>query len=221
VDPAIFEQAQQIIKRFTWNRSDQELLDNLRSILTKYGKITTELLQQNATTPRGPTYRARFGSLSRAYQLIGYSGFWCDDWLQRRRHIQELRTNLMKEIVELNPKQVVIERRRNGYRARLRTRHGRLISVVASRTVPCYNHGVYWLVRPRPDECRLITLVARLNLQSDTFKDMFLIPPVGTTKDVYLKERDQRLQKFIHVTDLEDFCGTVERLISRQCKIFQ
>ena len=221
VDSAIFEQAQQITKRFTWNRSDDELLDNLQSIRTKYGKITTKLLQQqNATTPRGPTYRARFGSLSRAYQLIGYLGFWGDDYLQKRRRIQELRTSLMKEIAERNPKQVAIEHRRNGYRDRLRTRDGRLVSVVASRTVPCYGTGVYWLVRPRPDECHLITLVARLNLQCDTFKDMFLIPPVGTAKNVYLKERDQRLEKFVNVTDLGDFCGTVKRLIARQYKIF-
>ena len=48
--------------------------------------------------------RARFGSLSRVYRLIG-SGFWHDDWLQTRRRILESRADLMKKLVELNPTQ--------------------------------------------------------------------------------------------------------------------
>jgi len=51
-------------------------------------------------------------------------------------------------------------------------------------------------------------------------KTSFLASNCLRILNVYLKERDQRLQKFIHVTDFEDFCGTVERLIARQHKIF-
>lgn len=212
VDPAVFAQAQQIIDGFTWNRSDQDLLDSLRSTLARYGKLTSSLLRKNETTPSSHTYHVRFGTLSRAYQLIGYSGFWGEEWLQARRRIQSLRTELIKKIVELNPNQIILENRGYKYRDRLRTFDGRLVSVLASRPVWCYNKAVRWLVRPRNDERNLITLVARLNSQCDSFKDMFLIPPIGKGANVYLKDRDPRLENYIKVTGFEDFCETIDRL---------
>ena len=212
VDPAVFAQAQQIINGFTWNRSDQDLLDSLRSTLARHGKLTISLLKENATTPSGTTYRVRFGTLSRAYKLIGYSGSWPEEWLQARRRIQALRTQLINKIVELNPTRIIIENRGYKYRARLRTHDGTLVSVLASRPVRCYKNAVRWLVKPRTDERNLITLVARLNSQCDSFKDMFLIPPIGKAAHIYLKDRDPRLENYIKVTGFEDFCETIDRL---------
>lgn len=219
VQPAVFAQAQQIINGFTWNRSDQDLLESLRSTLATYGKLTISLLQKNATTPCGTTYRARFGTLSRAYELIGYSGGWPEEWLQARRRIQALRTELINKIVELNPTRIIIENRGYKYRACLRTYDGTLISVLASRPVRCYKNAVRWLVKPRTDERNLITLVARLSLQCDSFKDMFLIPAIGKASHVYLKDHDQRLEDYIKVTGLEDFCGTIETLRDHKSRV--
>jgi DNA invertase Pin-like site-specific DNA recombinase len=219
VDPAVFAQAQQIINGFTWNRSDQDLLESLRSTLERHGKVTTSLLQENAITPCGTTYRVRFGTLSRAYELIGYSGSWPEEWLRARRRIQTLRTELINKIVELNPTRMIIENRGYKYRARLRTYDGMLVSVVASRPVRGYKDAIRWLVKPRTDERKLITLVARLSLQCDSFKDMFLIPAIGNASHVYLKDRDQRLENYVKVTGLEDFCGTIERLKLRKSRV--
>jgi DNA invertase Pin-like site-specific DNA recombinase len=219
VDPAVFGHAQQIINGFTWNRSDQDLLESLRSTLGRYGKLTTRLLQRNMTTPCGTTYRVRFGTLSHAYELIGYSGSWPEEWLQARRRIQTLRTELINKIVELNPTRIIVENRGYKYRARLRTNDGMLVSVLASRPVRCYKDAIRWLVKPRNDERNLITLVARLSLQCDSFKDMFLIPAIGSASHVYLKDRDQRLENYIKVTGLENFCGTIERLRHRKSRV--
>jgi hypothetical protein len=219
VDPAVFGQAQQIINRFTWNRSDQDLLKSLRSTLGRYGKLTTHLLQRNMTTPCGTTYRVRFGTLSHAYELISYSRSWPEGWLQARRRIQTLRTELIKKIVELNPTRIIIENRGYKYHARLRTHDGMLVSVLVSRPVRGYKDAIRWLVKPRTDERNLITLVARLSLQCDSFKDMFLIPAIGNASHVYLKDRDQRLKDYIKVTRLEDFCGMIERLRHRKSRV--
>lgn len=171
------------------------------------------------TTPCGTTYRVRFGTLSHAYELIGYSGSWPEEWLQARRRIQTLRTELINKIVELNPTRIIVENRGYKYRARLRTNDGMLVSVLASRPVRCYKDAIRWLVKPRNDERNLITLVARLSLQCDSFKDMFLIPAIGSASHVYLKDRDQRLENYIKVTGLENFCGTIERLRHRKSRV--
>ena len=178
------------------------------------GKITINLLQREPTVPSAPTYRARFGSLSRAYQLIGYRS-WPTGWIETRRRIQSLRSDLMNKIVALNPTRIEIEDRGNGYRTRLRTHEGRLLSVVASRPRRVYNDAISWLVKPSLDERHLITLVARLSLRCDDFKDMFLIPPIGKATTVYLRDRDPRLRNAMRVIRLEDFCGTVKRFRSQ------
>jgi hypothetical protein len=216
VDLATYAKAQRIMERaargFPRNRSDNDLLDALRAILARKGRITIDLIKDSPKTPSAQTYNTRFGNVSHAYELIGYSGFWRSDWLETRRRIQALRDDLMRKIVELNPTQVSIENRGGGYRTRLRIQGGGLISVLASRSLRCYKDAIRWLLIPRPDECHLITLVARLNLECDAFKDMFVIPPIGRSAAIYVKDIDLRLQEGIRLIDLNDFCRTVERL---------
>jgi DNA invertase Pin-like site-specific DNA recombinase len=220
VDPTAYEKAQRIIERaheeFPRNRSDNELLDALRNILARNGRITNKLIENTPKTPSAHTYRVRFGNLSRAYELIGYSGFWRGGWLETRRRIQILRTDLMRKIVNLDPTRVSIENRGGAYRTRLRIQDGRLISVLASRPLRCYKDAIRWLLIPRRDECRLMTLVARLNLECDGFKDIFVIPPIGRPAAVYVKDTDQRLQTGIRLIGLKDFYRTIEKLSNQE-----
>lgn len=217
VDPAVFADAQQIIKRFTWNRGDHDLLDSLRGLLAKHGRITTDLIQQDPTMPSGTTYRARFGTLGRAYQLIGYSACRPEAWLQTRRRIQALRTELIKNIVELNPSRMMIENRGYRYHTRLQTYDGTLVSVLASRPVPGYNNAPRWFVKAQTDEHNLITLVARLNLKCDSFKDMFLIAGIGRPDTLYFDDVDRRLLDGIRITTIENFSESVNKLRKMTC----
>jgi DNA invertase Pin-like site-specific DNA recombinase len=218
VDPNIYAMAQQTIERtkssLPRNKSDGELLDALRAILARNGRVTVDLIKQTPKTPSTITYRKRFGTLGHAYELIGYSGFWHQDWLQMRRRIQALRNDLMKNIVALDPKRVSIENRGGVSRNRLRTDDGRLISVVACRPIRCYKGAIRWLLKPVDDECRLTTLVARLNLECDAFKDTFVIPPIGRPAAVYLKDNDPLLRRGRRVADPKEFCRTIEELDS-------
>lgn len=216
VYPATFAKVQRIKERvneqFPRNRSDNDLLDALRAILAKNGRITIDLIEHTPNTPSAKTYSTRFGSVSRAYELIGYSGFWRGGWLETRRRIQVLRSDLMGEIVGLNYPRVSIENRGGSYRTRLRIDDGRLISVLVSRPIRCYKDTIRWLLVPRQDECRLITLVARLNVECDAFKDMFVISPIGRPAAVYIKDSDLRLQRGTRLIDLKEFYETIEKL---------
>jgi DNA invertase Pin-like site-specific DNA recombinase len=215
VEPATYARAQRILEQthteYPRNRSDKELLDALRKILAKHGRITIDLIKATPRTPSAQTYNARFGTLSRAYDLIGYTGFWRNGWLETRRRIQTLRNDLMRQIVSVDPTRVSIENRGGSYRTRLRMQDGRLVSVLVSRPVRYYKDKVYWLLFPRDGEHRLITLVARLNLECTTFKDVLVIPPPGRAIAIYAKDADPRLQKGIRLTNVRDFCGAIEK----------
>ncbi len=72
VDRSIFDAAQTIIKTRSIKLTDQELLDALRGLCDRAGVLSGITIDEADEMPSSSAYRSRFGSLLRAYQLIGY-----------------------------------------------------------------------------------------------------------------------------------------------------
>jgi hypothetical protein len=56
----------------TRNLSDERLLNALRRLLRKRGKLNARIIDKSKGGPSVGTYRRRFGSLTQAYRLIGF-----------------------------------------------------------------------------------------------------------------------------------------------------
>jgi DNA invertase Pin-like site-specific DNA recombinase len=56
----------------TSNSSNEQLLDALRKLLDERGYLSQKLLDKNGETATSRAYCRRFGSLARAYEIIGY-----------------------------------------------------------------------------------------------------------------------------------------------------
>lgn len=72
VDVPMFEAAQHIIddrRRFI---SNDEMLDGLRRLLDQKGRLSGIVIDEAENIPLSSAYKQRFGSLIRAYALIGY-----------------------------------------------------------------------------------------------------------------------------------------------------
>ncbi|MGD0307247.1 MAG: recombinase family protein, partial [Candidatus Acidiferrales bacterium] len=72
IEQEVFERAQEILRTRTYNKTDARILDDLRELLKREGRITLGTIKRSRETPSPSTYRLRFGSLRRAYELIGY-----------------------------------------------------------------------------------------------------------------------------------------------------
>ncbi|MGA3106379.1 MAG: recombinase family protein [Terriglobales bacterium] len=132
VEPTVFEMAQQEFRDRPYNRSNDQVIDALRSVLKKYGRLTPKLIrgQPNALCPEG--YRRRFGSLTRAYELAGYES--PHKWIvSHKNQIRNLRRDLMERLVDLFDGDLFIQTRgpkpnrrnclrlKNGIRVAVRT----------------------------------------------------------------------------------------------------
>ncbi|QOZ23126.1 recombinase family protein [Bradyrhizobium sp. CCBAU 51753] len=73
VDDETFRAAQEIIIARSKSYSDEELLDLLRGLLDKHGYLSGIIIDELELGPSSSAYRARFGSLIRAYELIGFT----------------------------------------------------------------------------------------------------------------------------------------------------
>jgi len=74
VERQLFETAQVVSHQHQgggW--SDEVLLKWLRKLLDKHGKITAQLINATKNMPSSSTYKNRFGTLYRAYELVGYA----------------------------------------------------------------------------------------------------------------------------------------------------
>lgn len=72
VDAALFTRARAIVAARSHHFSDEELLDRLRNLLREEGALSGFVIDERDEMPSSSVYRYRFGSLLRAYTLIGY-----------------------------------------------------------------------------------------------------------------------------------------------------
>jgi DNA invertase Pin-like site-specific DNA recombinase len=73
VDRLLFEAAQVIIRERSRRLSDDQMLDALRRLLEQKGELSGLIIDETEGIPSSSAYQSRFGSLVRAYQLIGFT----------------------------------------------------------------------------------------------------------------------------------------------------
>ncbi len=111
VDQATFDEAQRVLRERTVCQSDEDVLDSLRSLLAHEERLSLGVIKNSPTVPSPSTYRKRFGSLRRAYELIGYGRAMDFGPIDLRRRTQAMRENLIARIQTTFADQISIVRR--------------------------------------------------------------------------------------------------------------
>jgi DNA invertase Pin-like site-specific DNA recombinase len=99
VDRALFERARAIIDQRGNHLSDEELLTLLQTVLAEEGSLSGLIIDERDGMPSSSLYRHRFGSLLRAYSLIGYAPDRDYKYIEINRYIRESFPRLLAEIV--------------------------------------------------------------------------------------------------------------------------
>ena len=206
VDSSVFSEAQRILGERTFNRSDQELLDALRQLLASKGRLSRSVISDSAEVPCPCTYAYRFGSLKKAYALIGYGR--PDDFggSDLRGRTQALRDELMARIGAMFPDDVSITRPGGKWRSNLRLRSGLIVSVRIGRPIQ-RKRIVSWRIDPARQEHEFVTLLARLDKEHRAFLDFHVFPNMKDRQDrFHMSEADPWLSRGEPLNDLSLFC---------------
>jgi hypothetical protein len=183
VELPVFETVRRLIDTRYRRYSDKELLDALTVLLRTHGTLSGLLIDEQDDMPSSQAYRTRFGSLVRAYELVGYTPArdYCYVEINRalRRHHPGVVDRVTDAIQEL------------GSTIRPATTGGLLIvndefslSIVVSRCYagPMGTHR--WRVRfdtgLRPD----ITVVVRMDAENRNELDYYIFPRLGVVESV-------------------------------------
>ena len=201
IDPERFTEAQNKFMDLTVHKSNDQLLDHLRDLLKKHGKLSDQVV----TTGPGPSraaYELRFGSLSEAFWLIGYEGLKPES-LKARRESRSIRKELVQEIVQSSPEPITVIQANRQRKQRLLLPNGLLMVIYILRHVIKLG-GARWLLSPRINERGYPGLIARLAPGNQEFLDFYLVKSVGYQTLRTLHADDAWLKTGIRLHSLAD-----------------
>lgn len=100
VDADVFEKAQAIIAERTRRLDNAEMLAALRSVLENRGALSGLIIDEEEGVPSSSAYRARFGTLLRAYWLVGYRPERDYRYIEINRRLRGLYPQAVAELLE-------------------------------------------------------------------------------------------------------------------------
>ncbi|WP_334364390.1 recombinase family protein [Bradyrhizobium sp. AZCC 1578] len=196
IDQDLFARAQKIMAERYISIPEDQMLRRLRLTLGRKGKLTTRIIKNAPGLPSVACYIKHFGSLRKAYALIGYQGSRDCEWFDVRDHWSELLSKLAGQVAEALRTDLGILLNLTDDGAGL-ARHGnsKIISfqVVRRMAQRTPNHVALWRAHPRKERTKLCVFL-RLKEANKVVQDYVLLPAADTAKP-YLTLSDGALAR--------------------------
>ncbi|WP_269435144.1 recombinase family protein [Enhydrobacter aerosaccus] len=100
VERHLFDAAYAIIQSRSRRLSDEEMLGRLKTLYQARGQLSGLIIDEAEGLPSSSTYSNRFGSLGRAYQLVGYTPERDFRYVEINRALRELHPQVVGETIE-------------------------------------------------------------------------------------------------------------------------
>lgn len=175
VDAGLFAAANVIIATRSKRLSDEEMLDGLRAALETQGFLSGLVIDEAATLPSSGAYQSRFGSLLRAYKLVGFTPERDYRYIEINRRLRGVHAEIVDQTVtgiETIGGRVV----RDGKSNLMTINDEFSASVVIARCTQTNAGSSRWNIRLdtglRPD----ITIAVRMDQANETPLDYYLLP---------------------------------------------
>jgi DNA invertase Pin-like site-specific DNA recombinase len=99
VDRDVFHVAQTIIRARFFRLTDDEMLESLRALLQREGALSGIVIDEADGMPSSSAYRTRFGSLLRAYDLVGYAPRRDHRYIAINQTLRKLHPEIVEEVL--------------------------------------------------------------------------------------------------------------------------
>jgi DNA invertase Pin-like site-specific DNA recombinase len=216
VEPVIFDRVQRLLRdRSPRAWTQEELLQRIRVLLKKRGRLTYQIIDQDRRTPSAHLYASHFGSFRKLYALVGYKPGKAR--FEKRRHAtstEMLRLQLFEQIRDLFRGDISVFHLPNRLRFILRLDNGLSVSVVLCRTARSRTGKAGWKIYPTASERHYITLLCRLNDKNDRILDFHLFPFIEKRWVCVFRESDAWFKRGKPLLDLRDLPSQA-KLLSR------
>lgn len=100
VDPELFNKAQGLIASRSARLTNEEMLERLAEVLKAQGNLSGIIIDEYEGCPSSSAFRSRFGSLIRAYTLVGFTPDHDYRYLEINRTIRRLHPLIVEGVLE-------------------------------------------------------------------------------------------------------------------------
>ncbi|MGE0705461.1 MAG: recombinase family protein, partial [Vicinamibacterales bacterium] len=182
VDSATFQAVRQVIEARSRRYSDSELLEALGALLRSHGTLSGLLIDEHDTMPSSHTYRTRFGSLVRAYQLVGYTPSRDYEYVAINKALRQLHPDVVSRTI------AAIQDLGGGVRrdtaSDLLVLNDEItVSIVICRCYTQTNGSRRWRIRLDAGLRPNITVAVRMNAGNDSELDYYILPAIDLNTD--------------------------------------
>jgi DNA invertase Pin-like site-specific DNA recombinase len=141
-----FDEALRIIQSRCAHLSNEEFLQRLRQLLARYGTLSGILIDEADDMPSSTSYRYRFGSLVRAYTLVGFRPSRDFSFIEVNRALRQHHSRLtLKIIMDLREGGATVDQQPATDLLTINREFTASLVLVRCRETPAGSHR--WLVR--------------------------------------------------------------------------
>lgn len=168
IDRTLFDSACTIIDKRSQQFSDEDMLKALTPLLERHGYLSGLIIDEADNCPSSSVYTQRFGSLLRAYALVGFQPDRDYRYIEINRHLRAMHPIIIAEtvgqirshgaLVVIDPKTQLIW-----------VNDEFTVSLVLSRCLTFTSGSRRWVIRFETTLCPDITLAARMDYENNLF----------------------------------------------------
>ena len=190
VEPTLFDAVRQIIHARSRRFTDQDMLDRLAALLKDTGWLSGFVIDEHDDMPSTSAYRTRFGSLLRAYKLVGYSPRRDYEYIEINRVLRRMHPEVVAHAIS------AIERLGGAVRTDsttdlLTVNDEFTASIVISRSCRTPGGTLRWKIRLDAGLHPDITIALRMDTANHAVADYYLLPRLDiAAAQLRLKEED-------------------------------
>ncbi|MGZ5872098.1 MAG: recombinase family protein [Bradyrhizobium sp.] len=177
ISRALFERARSIIDARSNHYSDEQLLSMLQAVLEEEGSLSGVVIDERADMPSSSAYRYRFGSLIRAYSLIGYVPERDYRYIEINRHVREAYPQVLNDIVS-GFEHAGGEVARSEQSELLTINRGFTVAVVIARAFATISGSLRWRIRLDTGLLPDMTVAVRLDASNLGPLDYYIFPSI-------------------------------------------
>jgi DNA invertase Pin-like site-specific DNA recombinase len=218
VSPRQFSRVQRLMRRRNnkIKKPDNYFLNEMRKVLAREGKLSQKLLKVRGVFDHR-MYLRRFGSMMRAYELVGYKPSAhafrsTEGW----RRLQHLRADLFSRVSALFPSQLrIIQRPAQSNRRAVELDNHLQVAVHICRPLASSCDGKpRWLLLGNRKENDLVALICLSDKSLKGFSGFYLVPEIGSLIKRYkvLREGHPLLAAGKHLESLSEFYEAAKQI---------
>jgi hypothetical protein len=99
IDRSLFEAAQAIIRERSYKLTNEEMLEALQLLLQERGYLSGLIIDETERLPSSSAYQGRFGSLLRAYELVGFTPDRDYGYIEINRALRRMHPKIVKDVI--------------------------------------------------------------------------------------------------------------------------